>query len=34
MQSVGGTPGDFTRYLQVESDKWAKVIAAAHLQAP
>jgi tripartite-type tricarboxylate transporter receptor subunit TctC len=34
MQSVGGTPEDFRRYLQTESDKWARVITAAHLQAP
>jgi tripartite-type tricarboxylate transporter receptor subunit TctC len=34
MQSVGGAPEDFTRYLQAESDKWARVIMAAHLQAP
>jgi tripartite-type tricarboxylate transporter receptor subunit TctC len=34
MQSVGGTPEDFAQYLQAESEKWAAVISAAHLQAP
>jgi len=34
MQSIGGTPEDFAHYLQAESDKWARVITAAHLQAP
>ena len=34
MQSVGGTPEDFSRFLDAESAKWAKVISAAHLQAP
>jgi hypothetical protein len=34
MQSVGGTPQDFAQYLQAESEKWAAVISAAHLQAP
>lgn len=34
MQLVGGTPGDFAQYLQAESEKWAAVISAAHLQAP
>lgn len=34
MESVGGTPQDFARFLQAESQKWSKVIAAAHLQAP
>jgi tripartite-type tricarboxylate transporter receptor subunit TctC len=34
MESVGGTPQDFARFLQAESQKWSAVIAAAHLQAP
>jgi tripartite-type tricarboxylate transporter receptor subunit TctC len=34
MESVGGTPGDFGHFLQAESEKWAGVIKAAHLQAP
>jgi tripartite-type tricarboxylate transporter receptor subunit TctC len=34
MQSVGGTPQDFAHYLQAESEKWAAVISAAHLQVP
>ena len=34
MQSVGGTPQDFAQYLQAESEKWAAVISAAHLQTP
>ena len=34
MQSIGGTPRDFAQYLQAESEKWAGVIKAAHLQAP
>ena len=34
MQSVGGSPQDFARYLQAESEKWAEIISAAHLQAP
>jgi tripartite-type tricarboxylate transporter receptor subunit TctC len=34
MQSVGGTPQDFAQFLQSESEKWAAVISAAHLQAP
>jgi len=34
MEAVGGSPQSFADYLQAESDKWAKVIAAAHLRAP
>jgi tripartite-type tricarboxylate transporter receptor subunit TctC len=34
MEAIGGSPQSFTNYLQAESDKWAKVIAAAHLRAP
>ncbi len=34
MESVGGTPEDFTKFLQAESQKWGEVIAKAHLQAP
>ncbi len=34
MQSVGGTPEDFARFLEAESQKWAKVISAAHLESP
>jgi tripartite-type tricarboxylate transporter receptor subunit TctC len=34
MQSIGGTSQDFAQYLQAESEKWAGVISAAHLQAP
>jgi tripartite-type tricarboxylate transporter receptor subunit TctC len=34
MQSVGGTAQDFAKFLQAESQKWGKVIAEAHLQAP
>ena len=34
MEAVGGTPERFAQYLQAESEKWAKVIAAAHLRAP
>jgi tripartite-type tricarboxylate transporter receptor subunit TctC len=34
MESVGGTPQDFARFLQAESQKWSAVIAAAHLQEP
>jgi tripartite-type tricarboxylate transporter receptor subunit TctC len=34
MQSVGGSPHDFAQYLNAESEKWAAVISATHLQAP
>ncbi len=34
MVSVGGTPESFAQFLQAESEKWAKVITAAHLQTP
>jgi tripartite-type tricarboxylate transporter receptor subunit TctC len=34
MVSVGGTPQEFVKFLQAESEKWARVIEAAHLQAP
>ena len=34
MESVGGSPQDFARFLQAEAEKWGKVIAAAHLQTP
>ncbi len=34
MESVGGAPQDFAKFLQGESQKWGKVIAEAHLQAP
>jgi tripartite-type tricarboxylate transporter receptor subunit TctC len=34
MEAIGGTPQDFAKYLQVESEKWAKIVEAAHLQMP
>jgi tripartite-type tricarboxylate transporter receptor subunit TctC len=34
MEAVGGTSDDFARFMQAESDKWAKVISVAHLEAP
>ena len=34
MQSVGGSPQDFARYIKAETEKWAAIVAAAHLQAP
>jgi len=34
MEAVGGSPDAFAAFLQAETEKWAKVIAAAHLQAP
>jgi tripartite-type tricarboxylate transporter receptor subunit TctC len=34
MESVGGTAQDFAVFLRQESGKWAKVVAAAHLQSP
>ena len=33
MESVGGTPQDFAKFLQAESQKWGEVVAKAHLQA-
>jgi tripartite-type tricarboxylate transporter receptor subunit TctC len=34
MEAVGGTPDDFVRFIQAESERWAKLISAAHLEAP
>jgi hypothetical protein len=34
MEAIGGTPQDFAKYLQAESEKWAKMVEAAHLQMP
>ena len=34
MQSVGGSPQDFARYIKAETEKWAAIVAAAHLQVP
>jgi tripartite-type tricarboxylate transporter receptor subunit TctC len=34
MEAVGGSSDDFARFMQAESDKWAKVISVAHLEAP
>jgi tripartite-type tricarboxylate transporter receptor subunit TctC len=34
MEAVGGSSDDFARFIQAESDKWAKVISVAHLEAP
>ena len=34
MEAIGGTPQDFAKYLQAESEKWAKIVEAAHLQMP
>jgi tripartite-type tricarboxylate transporter receptor subunit TctC len=33
MEAMGGTSQSFAQFLQAESDKWAKVIATAHVQA-
>lgn len=33
MQAVGGSPDSFSHFLRSETEKWAKVIANAHIQA-
>jgi tripartite-type tricarboxylate transporter receptor subunit TctC len=32
MESVGGSPKDFADFMQAETEKWAKVVKAAHLR--
>lgn len=34
MESVGGSPQDFSKFLEGETQKWARVVAAAHLRIP
>ncbi|HTV27096.1 MAG TPA: tripartite tricarboxylate transporter substrate binding protein [Xanthobacteraceae bacterium] len=34
MVAIGGNPNDFAQFMQAESEKWSKVISAAHLQPP
>ena len=32
MEAVGGSPASFAEFLRAESEKWSKVIRAAHVQ--
>lgn len=34
MESVGGSPQDFSQFLEGETKKWGSVVAAAHLSMP
>jgi tripartite-type tricarboxylate transporter receptor subunit TctC len=34
MESIGGSPQDFSMFLQDETQKWGKVVSAAHLRMP
>jgi tripartite-type tricarboxylate transporter receptor subunit TctC len=34
MESVGGSPQDFSKFLKSETQKWGRVVSAAHLRMP